>query len=145
MEDEQPATQNPSEDSKSPERNKSGVQRPETGEKLALNSQSMSRSGVQTPEKGRNLALNAQSMSSSGDQTPVKDQTPASVDNNSLKKASQPVSVGNKPAATKVEEYKAKMLYPQKLHRAKHDKQFARFADYLRTLEIKISFAEALE
>ncbi|XLU53740.1 hypothetical protein S245_048388, partial [Arachis hypogaea] len=26
-----------------------------------------------------------------------------------------------------------------------HDKQFARFADYLRTLEIKILFAEALE
>ena len=51
----------------------------------------------------------------------------------------------HKPAATKVEEYKAKMPYPQKLRQAEQDKQFARFADYLRTLEIKIPFAEALE
>ncbi|KAL4315591.1 hypothetical protein AHAS_Ahas15G0200400 [Arachis hypogaea] len=52
---------------------------------------------------------------------------------------------GNKPAATKVEEYKAKMPYPQKFCQEEQDKQFARFADYLRTLEIKIPFAEALE
>ena len=37
------------------------------------------------------------------------------------------------------------MPYPQKLRQAEQDKQFARFADYLRTLEIKIPFAEALE
>ena len=126
-EDEQPTTQNFSEDSKSPERNKSGVQ---------------------TPEKGEKLALNAQSMFSSGIQTPVRDQTPTSADNNSLKNASQHTSIGNKPAATKVEEYKAKMPYPpypQKLRQVELDKQFARFADYLRTLEIKIPFAEALE
>ncbi|KAL1364163.1 hypothetical protein AAHE18_03G198300 [Arachis hypogaea] len=36
-------------------------------------------------------------------------------------------------------------LVIQKLHEAEQDKQFARFADYLRTLEIKIPFAEALE
>lgn len=76
---------------------------------------------------------------------PMRDQTPTSADNNSLKKASQPASVGNKPATTKVEEYKAKMPYPQKLRQAKQDKQLARFSDYLKTLEIKIPFAEALE
>ena len=37
------------------------------------------------------------------------------------------------------------MPYPQKLRQAEQDKQFAHFADYLRTLEIKIPFAEALE
>ncbi|XP_015955670.1 uncharacterized protein LOC107480062 [Arachis duranensis] len=37
------------------------------------------------------------------------------------------------------------MPYPQKLRQAKKDKQFTRFADYLKTLEIKIPFAEALE
>ena len=69
-------------------------------------------------KKGEKLALNAQSMSSSGVQMAVRDQTPVSADTNSLKKASQPASVGNKPAATKVEEYKAKMPYPQKLRQA---------------------------
>ena len=41
-EDDQTTAQNPSEDSKSPERNYSDVQTPEKGEKLALNTQSMS-------------------------------------------------------------------------------------------------------
>ena len=90
----------------------SGVQMPEKGEILVLNAQPMSSSGVQTPEKGRNLALNAHSSSYPGNQTSMRDQTPTSADNNSLKKASQPASVGNKPAATKVEEYKAKIPYP---------------------------------
>ena len=66
-------------------------------------------------------------------------------DNNHFKKASPTTSVGNKPAATKVEEYKAKMPYSQKLHHEEQDRQFARFTNYLRTLEIKIPFAEALE
>ena len=58
-EDDQATTQNPSEDSKSPERNDSGVQTPEKGEKLVLNAQWMPSSGVQIPKKGEKLALNA--------------------------------------------------------------------------------------
>ena len=100
-EDNQTTAQNPSEDSKSPERNTSGVQ---------------------TPEKGENLALNAHSLPNSGVQTPIRDQTPASADSTPSKKASPTTSVGNKPAATKVEEYKAKMPYPQKLRQAEQDK-----------------------
>ena len=142
---EQTATQNPSEDSKSPERNVIGVQTPERGERLALNAHSLPSSGVQTPEKGEKLALNAHFPPNPGVQTPREDQTPESADSNPSKKASSTTSVRNKPAASKVEEYKAKMPYPQKLRQAEQDKQFARFADYLRTLEIKIPFAEALE
>ncbi|XP_015939655.1 uncharacterized protein LOC107465174 [Arachis duranensis] len=37
------------------------------------------------------------------------------------------------------------MPFPQKLCQEEKDKQFTRFAEYLRTLEIKIPFAEALE
>ncbi|XP_057755775.1 uncharacterized protein LOC130974958 [Arachis stenosperma] len=44
-----------------------------------------------------------------------------------------------------VDDYKAKMSFPQKLYQDERDKQFARFADYLRTLEIKIPFEKALE
>ncbi|WP_220457788.1 hypothetical protein, partial [Vibrio marinisediminis] len=72
-------------------------------------------------------------------------QPPEGADSNPPNKASSTISVRNKPAASKVEEYQAKMPYPQKLRKAEQDKQFARFADYLRTLEIKIPFAEALE
>ncbi|MGT5972191.1 hypothetical protein ACRW3B_28510, partial [Escherichia coli] len=57
-EDNQTTAQNPSEDSKSPERNTPGVQMPERGEKLALNAHSLPCSGIQTPEKGKKLALN---------------------------------------------------------------------------------------
>ena len=91
------------------------------------------------------MASNANPASNPGIQTPVRDQTHTSADSNPSKKASLTTSIGNKPAATKVEEYKAKMPYPQKLRQEEQDKQFARFADYLRTFEIKISFAEALE
>ncbi|KAL1317482.1 hypothetical protein AAHE18_15G136800 [Arachis hypogaea] len=76
---------------------------------------------------------------------PVRDQTYTSADNNPSKKASPTTSVGNKLVATKVEEYKAKIPYPRKLRQEEQDKKFARFVDYLRTLEIKILFAEALE
>ena len=105
----------------------------------------MPSSGVQTPEKGEKLALNAQFPPNPSVQTPGENQTPESADSNPSNKASSTTSVRNKPAATKVEEYKAKMPYPQKLRQAEQDKKFARFADYLRTLEIKIPFAEALE
>ena len=91
------------------------------------------------------MALNAHSSPNPGVQMPMRNQTPESADSNPSKKASPTTSVGNKPAATKVEEYKAKIPYPQKLRKEEQDKQFARFADYLRTLEIKIPFAEALE
>ena len=145
-EDEQNIIQNPSEDSKSPERNNSGVQTPEKDAKLALNAQPMLSSGVQTPQTSKELALNAQRKLSSGVQMPgtskelasnatpasnpgiqmpVRDQTYTSADNNTSKKASPTTSVGNKPAATKVEEYKAKMPYPQKLRQEEQDKQFA--------------------
>ena len=139
-EDNQTTAQNSSEDSKSPERNAIGVQTPEREGKLALNAYSLPSSGVQTPEKGEKLALNAQSLPNPGVQTPREDQTPKSADSNPSNKASSTTSVRNKPAASKVEEYKAKMPYPQKLRQAKQDKQFARFADYLRTLEINIPF-----
>ncbi|XP_072060811.1 uncharacterized protein [Arachis hypogaea] len=105
----------------------------------------MPTSGVQTLEKSEKLALNARPTPNPGVQTPMRDQTPESADSNPPKKASPTTSVGNKPAATKVKEYKAKIPYPQKLSQAEQDKKFVRFADYLRTLEIKIPFAEALE
>ena len=56
-EDSQTTIQNPSEDSKSPERNTLGVQTPEKGEKLALNAHSLPSSGVQTPEKGGKVGV----------------------------------------------------------------------------------------
>ena len=121
-EDDQTTIQNPSEDSKSPERNNSGIQTPEKGEKLALNAHSLPSSGVQTPEKGGKLALNAHSAPNPDVQTPMRDQTPASADSNPSKKASPTTSVGNKPATAKVEEYKAKIPYPQKLCQAEQDK-----------------------
>ena len=81
------------------------------------------------PEMGGNLALNAHTAPNSNVQTSMRGQTPASADNNPLNQASPTTSVGSKSAATKVEEYKAKMPYPQKLRQAEQDKQFARFAD----------------
>ncbi|XP_057755708.1 uncharacterized protein LOC130974886 [Arachis stenosperma] len=48
-------------------------------------------------------------------------------------------------APLKILEYNARLPYPQKLHKAEKDKQFARFLDILKTLEIKIPFPEALE
>ncbi|XP_072076623.1 uncharacterized protein [Arachis hypogaea] len=49
------------------------------------------------------------------------------------------------PAPLSTPEYRTRMSYPQKLRQVEKDKQFARFVDYLKTLEIKIPFAEALE
>ncbi|KAL4276573.1 hypothetical protein AHAS_Ahas20G0220700 [Arachis hypogaea] len=68
-------------------------------------------------------------------------------DNNPPKQATNPPSNthGTQPSSTKVDEYKAKMPFLQKLHQEEKDKQFVRFADYLRTLEIKIPFVEDLE
>ena len=91
----------------------SGVQTPQTGKELALNSQWKLSSGVQTLGTSKELASNATPASNPGIQMPVRDQTLTSADNNPSKKASPTTFVGNKPAATKVEEYKAKMPYPQ--------------------------------
>ena len=110
----------------------------------ALNAQREHGSGVQTLVTNKEVASNATPASTSSIQMPMGDQSHTSADNNLPKKASQPTSVSNKPAATKVEEYKAKMLYPQKLCQEAQHKQFARFADYLRTLEIKILFQKHL-
>ncbi|XP_016195276.1 uncharacterized protein LOC107636268 [Arachis ipaensis] len=49
------------------------------------------------------------------------------------------------PAPLRTPEYRTRMPYPQKLRQTEKDKQFAKFADYLRILKIKIHFAEALE
>ncbi|XP_015965461.1 uncharacterized protein LOC107489206 [Arachis duranensis] len=69
------------------------------------------------------------------------------IDSNPPKQASNlpSNSYGILPSSTKVDEYKAKMPVPQKFCQEERDKQFARFAEYLKTLEIKIPFAEALE
>ncbi|PWG74644.1 hypothetical protein DF186_16815, partial [Enterococcus hirae] len=83
--------------------------------------------------------------STSNIQIPVKNQSHTSTDNNPSKKTSQPTSVKNKPAATKIKKYKTKIPYPQKLRQTKQNKQFTRFTNYLRTLKIKISFTETLE
>ncbi|KAL1290734.1 hypothetical protein AAHE18_20G150300 [Arachis hypogaea] len=98
---------------------------------------------LNTPPQGSKKLRNEQTTQNSLED--MRDQTNTNADNNPSKKASSTTSVGNKPAATKVEEYKAKIPYPQKLRKEEQDKQFARFVDYLRTLEIKIPFAEALE
>ena len=129
---EQMATQNPSEDNQSPERNNAGAEcpdhahswrsTPETSMNPALNTQREHSSGVQTIVTDKEFASNATPASTPGIQTPVGDQSHTSADNNPSKKASQPTSVGNKPAAIKVEEYKAKMPYPQKLRQAEQDK-----------------------
>ena len=128
-----------------PEMGKNLALNAQMGQNPALNAQNGHSSGVQTPEADKELASSFTPSSNSGTQVPVRDQTHTNADNNPSKKASSTTSVSNKPAATKVEEYKAKIPYPQKLRKEEQDKQFARFADYLRTLEIKIPFAEALE
>ncbi|XP_072077040.1 uncharacterized protein [Arachis hypogaea] len=119
-----------------PEMGKNLALNAQMGQNPALNAQNGHISGVQAPGTDSELASNVTPASDSGTQLPVRDQTHTSADNNPSKKAS---------LTTKVEEYKAKIPYPQKLRKEEQDKQFARFADYLRTLEIKIPFAEALE
>ncbi|XLU24114.1 hypothetical protein S245_060180, partial [Arachis hypogaea] len=119
-----------------PEMGKNLALNAQRGHNPALNAQNGHISGVQAPGTDSELASNITPASDSGTQLPVRDQTHTSADNNPSKKAS---------LTTKVEEYKAKIPYPQKLRKEEQDKQFARFADYLRTLEIKIPFAEALE
>ena len=61
-EDNQTTVQNPSEDSKSPERNVIGVQMPEREGKLALNAHSLTSFGIQTPEKGGKVGVKRPSL-----------------------------------------------------------------------------------
>ncbi|POO72336.1 hypothetical protein C1T28_21015 [Bacillus subtilis] len=66
----------------------------------------------------------------------MRDQIYISADNNFSKKVFLII---------KVEEYKVKIFYFKKFRKEEQDKQFVRFADYLRIFEIKILFAEVLE
>ena len=59
-------TQNPSEDSKSPERNNSSNQTPEIGWKAGVERPNHAQSWRSTPEASKELALNAQTMLSPG-------------------------------------------------------------------------------
>nr|XP_025652797.1 uncharacterized protein LOC112748769 [Arachis hypogaea] len=93
----------------------------------AFESQRGSRMGVQPPEKGGAIDANP------------KDVPPRHPDNPFS------VTLDTHPALPKAPEYKAKLPYPQKLHKAEKDKQFAKFLEVFKKLEIKISFAEALE
>ncbi|XP_057759213.1 uncharacterized protein LOC130979704 [Arachis stenosperma] len=49
------------------------------------------------------------------------------------------------PALPKAPEYKPKMSYPQRLQKASKDKQFSRFLELFKKLQINIPFTEALE
>ncbi|XP_016163689.1 uncharacterized protein LOC107606194 [Arachis ipaensis] len=51
----------------------------------------------------------------------------------------------NHSASLRTPKYKARLPYPQKLHKTEKDEQFTKFRDILKTLEIKIPFDEALE
>ncbi|XP_057747397.1 uncharacterized protein LOC130966600 [Arachis stenosperma] len=53
--------------------------------------------------------------------------------------------MNNHPAPLSTPEYWTRMPYPQKICQAEKDRKFAKFVDYLKTLEIKIPFAKALE
>ncbi|XP_016206330.1 uncharacterized protein LOC107646675 [Arachis ipaensis] len=83
--------------------------------------------GVQLPEGEGNIHPN------SGNCPPRQADNPSTV------------TMDNHPTPLKIPEYKAMLPYPHKLHKAEKDEQFARFRDILRTLEIKILFAETLE
>ena len=56
-----------------------------------------------------------------------------------------PDSPDTYPTLPKAPEYKPKMLYPQRLQKASKEKQFSKFLDVFKKLQIKILFAEALE
>ncbi|XP_015931640.1 uncharacterized protein LOC107457954 [Arachis duranensis] len=56
-----------------------------------------------------------------------------------------PDSLDNYPALPKAPEYKPKMSYPQRLQKASKEKQFSKFLDVFKKLQINIPFAEALE
>ncbi|KAL4374043.1 hypothetical protein AHAS_Ahas05G0142300 [Arachis hypogaea] len=56
-----------------------------------------------------------------------------------------PDSLDTYPTLPKAPEYKPKMPYPQKLQKETKDKQFSKFLEVFRKLQINIPFAEVLE
>ena len=56
-----------------------------------------------------------------------------------------PDSFDTYPTLPKAPEYKPKMPYPQRLQKETKDKQFSKFLEVFRKLQINISFAEVLE
>ncbi|XP_052110241.1 uncharacterized protein LOC127741554 [Arachis duranensis] len=56
-----------------------------------------------------------------------------------------PDSLDTYPTLPKAPEYKPKMPYPQRLQKASKEKQFSKFLDVFKKLQINISFAEVLE
>ncbi|XP_052118870.1 uncharacterized protein LOC127748410 [Arachis duranensis] len=56
-----------------------------------------------------------------------------------------PDSLYTYPTLPKAPEYKPKMPYPQRLQKASKEKQFSKFVDVFKKLQINIPFAEALE
>ncbi|KAL4329402.1 hypothetical protein AHAS_Ahas13G0296500 [Arachis hypogaea] len=56
-----------------------------------------------------------------------------------------PYSLDTYPTLPKAPEYKPKMSYPQRLQKETKDKQFSKFLEIFRKLQINISFAEVLE
>ncbi|KAL4329358.1 Retrotransposon gag protein [Arachis hypogaea] len=56
-----------------------------------------------------------------------------------------PDSLNTYPTLPKAPEYKAKMPYPQRLQKETKDKQFSKFLEVFRKLQINIPFAEVLE
>ncbi|KAL4294136.1 hypothetical protein AHAS_Ahas18G0197900 [Arachis hypogaea] len=56
-----------------------------------------------------------------------------------------PDSLDTYPTLPKAPEYKPKMTYPQRLQKETKDKQFSKFLEVFRKLQINISFAEVLE
>ncbi|QHO06577.1 Retrotransposon gag protein [Arachis hypogaea] len=63
------------------------------------------------------------------------------------KRANNPFSdsLDTYPTLPKAPEYKPKLSYPQRLQKASKDKQFSRFLEVFKKLQINIPFAEALE
>ncbi|XP_057734571.1 uncharacterized protein LOC130950018 [Arachis stenosperma] len=53
--------------------------------------------------------------------------------------------MNTQPTPLMAHEYKAKLPYPQRFQKAEKDRQFVKFLEAFRKLEIKIPFAEALE
>ncbi|KAL4337500.1 hypothetical protein AHAS_Ahas12G0116400 [Arachis hypogaea] len=56
-----------------------------------------------------------------------------------------PDSLDTYPTLPKAPEYKPKMTYPQRLQKETKDKQFSKFLEVFRKLQINIPFAEVLE
>ncbi|XP_016173226.1 uncharacterized protein LOC107615698 [Arachis ipaensis] len=78
-------------------------------------------------------------------EAPEKDKN--KVEHNPLRHPDNPflVDLETRSALPKAPEYKRKMPYPQRLQKASKNKQFSRFLEIFRKLQINIPFVEALE